>query len=160
MTLDPDRFLTGYAGSSPPGPMIYWLGSRGGTPWDRLGGALPVNATKRHLLTCIIIGTHKGVRKTHHTQTFPVHEVCVPVEESRGVVLGAERLDVAVAPLEPSPSAAVTAVATEWSPPMPPTVLLMLWPMLGMLTRWLMLLLLLLLLWVEWSAEAEGCDDT
>lgn len=34
--------LTGYAGSSPPGPMIYWLGRRGGTPWDRLGGALPV----------------------------------------------------------------------------------------------------------------------
>lgn len=34
---------TGYAGSSPPGPMIYWLGRRGGTPWDRLGGALPVD---------------------------------------------------------------------------------------------------------------------
>lgn len=41
--------------------------------------------------------------------------MCVPVEEeSRGVVLGAERLDVAVAPLEPSPSTAlVAAVAAE-----------------------------------------------
>ena len=38
--------------------------------------------------------------------------MCVPVEEeSRGVVLGAERLDVAVAPLELSPSAVVVAVA-------------------------------------------------
>lgn len=38
--------------------------------------------------------------------------VCIPVEdESRGVVLDAERFDVAVAPLEPSPSAAVAAVA-------------------------------------------------
>lgn len=57
---------------------MYWLGSRGGTPWDRLGGALPVE------------------------------------EESRGVVLGAERLDVAVAPLEPSPSTVLlVAVAAE-----------------------------------------------
>lgn len=38
----------------------------------------------------------------------------LPVEEdSRGVVLGAERLDVAVAPLEPSPSAVVTGLAEE-----------------------------------------------
>lgn len=38
--------------------------------------------------------------------------VCVPVEEeSRGVVLGAERLDVAVAPLEPSPSVVLVAAA-------------------------------------------------
>lgn len=85
-------------------------------------------------------------------------------EESRGVVLGAERLDVAGTPLEPSPSTAlVAAVAAECSPlvpAIPPTVLLMLLPMLGMLAKWLMLLLLLLLLlWVEWSAEAEGCDD-
>lgn len=43
MIVDPEGLLTGYAGSSPPGPMIYWLGNRGGTPWDRLGGALPVN---------------------------------------------------------------------------------------------------------------------
>lgn len=76
------------------------------------------------------------------------------------MVLGAERLDVAVAPLEPSPSAVLAAeVAAEWSPPvpvMPPTVP----PMLDMLARWpMLLLLLLLLLWVEWSAEAEGCDD-
>lgn len=56
---------------------MYWLGSKGGTPCDRLGGALPV-------------------------------------EESRGVVLGAERLDVAEAPLEPSPSVVlVAAVAAE-----------------------------------------------
>lgn len=47
MILDPERLLTGYAGSRPPGPMIYWLGSRGGTPWDRLGGALPVNTMKQ-----------------------------------------------------------------------------------------------------------------
>lgn len=40
--------------------------------------------------------------------------MCAPVEEeSRGVVLGAERLDVAVAPLEPSPSAVVAAMAAE-----------------------------------------------
>lgn len=40
--------------------------------------------------------------------------VRVPVEEeSRAVVLGAERLDVAVAPLEPSPSAVVTALTEE-----------------------------------------------
>ena len=39
---------------------------------------------------------------------------CIPVEdESRAVVLGAERLDVAVAPLEPSPSAVVAVVAEE-----------------------------------------------
>lgn len=40
--------------------------------------------------------------------------LCIPVEEeSRGVVLGAERLDVAVAPLEPSPSTVVAGVADE-----------------------------------------------
>lgn len=42
---------------------------------------------------------------------------------------------------------------------MPPTVLLMVLPMLGMLARWLMPLLLLLLLWVGWSCEAVGWDD-
>lgn len=85
------------------------------------------------------------------------------MEESRGVVLGAERLGVAVAPLEPRPSAELEAiVAAELSPlvpVIPPTVLLILFPMLGMLARWLMLLLLLLLLWAEWSDEAAGCDD-
>lgn len=81
-------------------------------------------------------------------------------EESRGVVLGAERFDVAAAPLEPSPNAVLATVgATEPSPLMPailPTELPMLLPMPGMLARWLMLLLLLLLLWVEWRAEAVG----
>lgn len=81
------------------------------------------------------------------------------MEESSAVVLGAERLDVAVAPLEPSPSAVLVAMAAaEWNPPLPvlpPTVLLML----GMLARWLMLLLLLLLLWDEWSDEFVGCED-
>lgn len=99
--------------------MIYWLGSRGGTPCDKLGGALPE-------------------------------------EESRGLFLCALRLDVALAPLEPSPSAELAAaMAAEWSPlalMMPPTEP----PMLGMFTRWLMLLLLMLLLWEEWSDE--GCE--
>lgn len=84
------------------------------------------------------------------------------MEESSAVVLGAERLDVAVAPLEPSPSAVLVAMAAaEWNPPlpvMPPTVLLMLLLMLGILARWLMLLLLLLL-WDEWSDEFVGCED-
>lgn len=70
------------------------------------------------------------------------------------------RLDVALAPLEPSPSAELAAaMAAEWSPlalMMPPTELPMLPPMLGMFTRWLMLLLLMLLLWEEWSDE--GCE--
>lgn len=39
--------VTGYAGSRPPGPMIYWLGSSGGTPWDKLGGAFPVMQQKK-----------------------------------------------------------------------------------------------------------------
>lgn len=39
--------------------MIYWLGRRGGTPWDRLGGALPVNTmtttiTFIHFITSIL----------------------------------------------------------------------------------------------------------
>lgn len=78
------------------------------------------------------------------------------MEESSAVVLGAERLEVPVAPLEPSPNAVLVAMA-EWNPPlpvMPPTVLLML----AMLARWLMLLLLLLL-WAEWSDEFVGCED-
>ncbi|TNN62573.1 hypothetical protein EYF80_027172 [Liparis tanakae] len=33
----------GHAGSKPPGPMMYWFARRGGTPWDKLGGALPGN---------------------------------------------------------------------------------------------------------------------
>lgn len=83
-------------------------------------------------------------------------------EESRGVVLGTERLEVAVAPLEPSPSTVLVAAAAECSPVVPVIpliVLFILLPILGMLARWLMLLLLLLLLWVEWSAGAEGCDE-
>lgn len=50
-----------------------------------------------------------------HINIPRVCSVCVvPVEEeSRGVVLGAERLDVAVAPLEPSPSAVLAARAAE-----------------------------------------------
>lgn len=39
--------------------------------------------------------------------------VRVPVDEDSSVVLGAERLDVAVAPLEPSPSTVLTGVAEE-----------------------------------------------
>lgn len=80
------------------------------------------------------------------------------------MVLGAERLDVAVAPLEQSPSAVLAAmVAAKWSPlvpVMPPTVLLILLLKLGMLARWLMqLLLLLLLLCTVWSDTFVGCDD-
>lgn len=39
--------------------------------------------------------------------------MCLPEEEDSSVVLGTERLDVAVAPLEPSPSAALTGAAEE-----------------------------------------------
>lgn len=89
-----------------------------------------------------------------------VVSVCVPVEdESSGVVLGAERLEVAVAPLEPSPSAVLVAAAAECSPLAPAIPLPVLLILLPMLARWLMLLLLLLLLWVEWSNGAEACDD-
>lgn len=74
-------------------------------------------------------------------------------EESRGAVLGPERLDMPVAPLEPSPSAVlVAAECSPLVPAIPPTtLLLMLLPMLDMLARWLMLapLLQLLLLWTE-----------
>lgn len=114
--------LTGYAGSRPPGPMIYWLGSRGGTPWDRLGGALPVNTNTQPLLHPYSILPHeekKHLNQNHTSMLPPCEETyctCarLPVEEdSRGVVLGAERLDVAVAPLEPSPSAVVTGLAEE-----------------------------------------------
>ena len=47
----PTGALTGYAGSSPPGPIMYWLGSSGGTPWDRLGGALPDRRNTPTLMT-------------------------------------------------------------------------------------------------------------
>lgn len=49
-----------------------------------------------------------GVGENNALNALPVEE------ESRGVVLGAERLDVAVAPLEPSPSTVLlVAVAAE-----------------------------------------------
>lgn len=90
---------TGYAGSSPPGPMIYWLGRRGGTPWDRLGGALPVEEMTAATIMSIIQSSKC---------------VCMYIpEEDSSVVLGTERLDVAVAPLEPSPSAVLTGAAEE-----------------------------------------------
>lgn len=41
-------------------------------------------------------------------------------EEDSSVVLGTERLDVAGAPLEPSPSAELTGPAEEWSALVPP----------------------------------------
>lgn len=37
----------------------------------------------------------------------------IPEEDDSSVVLGTERLDVAVAPLEPSPSAVLTGAAEE-----------------------------------------------
>lgn len=65
----------------------------------------------------------------------------MPVEEeSSGAVLGLERLDGPLVPLEPRPSAAL-----PWSPPLPPIPLLM-W------LRWLMLLL------TRW-AEGAGADE-
>lgn len=42
------KLLTGQAGRSPPGPTIYWLCNKGGTPWGRFGGALPVESKYRH----------------------------------------------------------------------------------------------------------------
>lgn len=39
--------------------------------------------------------------------------VYIPEEDESNVVLGIERLDVAVAPLEPSPSAVLTGAAEE-----------------------------------------------
>lgn len=52
------------------------------------------------------------MKTTNHTLTSPVSELCVPVaEESRAVVRGAVRLEVAVAPLEPSPSTVLVAAA-------------------------------------------------
>lgn len=83
--------------------MIYWLGRRGGTPWDRLGGALPVDK----MMAATIIATYcLGV--IQHSEYVCLH---IPEEEDSSVVLGTERLDVAVAPLEPSPSAALTGAA-------------------------------------------------
>lgn len=47
--------------------------------------------------------------------TFFSFTLCVyiPEEDESNVVLGIERLDVAVAPLEPSPSAVLTGAAEE-----------------------------------------------
>lgn len=59
MILDPEGLLTGYAGRRPPGPMIYWLGSKGGTPWDKLGGALPVNTMTQPLSLPYIVLSHE-----------------------------------------------------------------------------------------------------
>lgn len=85
--------------------MIYWLGRRGGTPWDRLGGALPVDK-----MTAATIMATYCLDVIQHSQY-----VCmfIPEEEDSSVVLGTERLDVAVAPLEPSPSDVLTGAAEE-----------------------------------------------
>lgn len=103
--------------------MIYWLGSRGGTPWDRLGGTLPVNTmtavtssycsyTRGKNSSSDYLNFDHPVMKTCEENTVCMC-VCVPVDEDSSVVLGAERLDVAVAPLEPSPSTVLTGLAEE-----------------------------------------------
>lgn len=86
--------------------MIYWLGRRGGTLWDRLGGALPVEK----IMAATSIITPYCLDVVQHSKHVCM---CLPEEEDSSVVLGTERLDVAVAPLEPSPSAALTGAAEE-----------------------------------------------
>lgn len=80
--------LTGYAGSRPPGPMIYWLGSSGGTPWDRLGGALPVNTNTPPLLRPYSVLPHEEKKKhvnqlfRHLSPLFPNHTILPLCEET------------------------------------------------------------------------------